>query len=107
MNMGHEEAPDGPMRGTEGEVYYSAADTPPGLAAVQQATPDLFSVEQLGVSVEGRSINHVWFGRGPMHVLLWSQMHGDEPTATAALFDLFEYVRRHRTEAHITRMPHG
>jgi hypothetical protein len=25
-------------------------------------------------------------------------MHGDEPTATAALFDVFEYVRRHRAE---------
>ena len=24
----------------------------------------------------------------PTHVLLWSQMHGDEPTATSALFDL-------------------
>ena len=35
-------------------------------------------------------------GTGPRHVLLWSQMHGDEPTATAALFDVFEYFRRHR-----------
>jgi hypothetical protein len=31
-------------------------------------------------------------------VLLWSQMHGDEPTATSALFDLYEYLRRHRDE---------
>jgi hypothetical protein len=23
--------------------------------------------------------------------MLWSQMHGDEPTATAALFDVFDY----------------
>src|SRR4026207_2320375 len=35
-------------------------------------------------------------GPGPFRVLLWSQMHGDEPTATAALFDIFEYLRRHR-----------
>ena len=48
----------------------------------------LFKMEQIGQSVEGRSINHVWFGDGPMHVLLWSQMHGDEPTATAALLDI-------------------
>ena len=37
-------------------------------------------------------------GTGPIRVLLWSQMHGDEPTATSALFDLFEYLRRHRDE---------
>jgi hypothetical protein len=44
---------------------------------------DLFTVEQLGESVEGRSIHHVRAGTGPMPVLLWSQMHGDEPTATS------------------------
>ena len=31
-------------------------------------------------------------------MLLWSQMHGDEPTATAALFDIFEFLRRHRQD---------
>jgi hypothetical protein len=58
--------------------------------------PDLFTVEQIGQSVEGRSIHHVRAGTGPMPVLLWSQMHGDEPTATSALFDIFEYLHRHR-----------
>jgi hypothetical protein len=37
-------------------------------------------------------------------VLLWSQMHGDEPTATSALFDLMEYLRRHRGEAPVQRI---
>ncbi len=80
------------------------ADVESRLREVQQATPDLFSLEQVGESVEGRSINHMWFGRGSFQVLLWSQMHGDEPTATAALFDIFEYVRRHRAEASVQRM---
>lgn len=40
----------------------------------------------------------VTVGRGSFRVLLWSQMHGDEPTATAALFDLFEYLRKHQSE---------
>jgi hypothetical protein len=66
------------------------------VAAVVAATPDLFSTETIGASIEGRSLHHVWFGRGPRHVLLWSQMHGDEPTATSALFDLFDWVRRER-----------
>jgi len=80
------------------------ADVEAWLGKVRAATPDLFSLEEIGRSVEGRSINHLWFGRGDVHVLLWSQMHGDEPTATAALFDVFEYVRRRRGEPHVRRL---
>jgi hypothetical protein len=80
------------------------ADVEARLREVQQATPDLFQLEQIGQSVEGRSINHLWFGRGATHILLWSQMHGDEPTATAALFDIVEFVRRHRAEPGVVRL---
>jgi hypothetical protein len=66
------------------------------LEEVVSAAPDLFTMEKIGESVEGRSINHVTVGHGPTTVLLWSQMHGDEPTATAALFDFFGYLTRHR-----------
>ena len=74
------------------------------ISAVVSGTPDLFSVEKIGESLEGRGIFHIRLGTGPFHVLLWSQMHGDEPTATAALFDLFEYVRRHRDEPAVQRI---
>ncbi len=74
------------------------ADVVTRLEQLRGQSPEVFSLEEIGRSVEGRSINHVSFGRGPFHVLLWSQMHGDEPTATSALFDVFEYVRRHRDE---------
>jgi hypothetical protein len=80
------------------------ADVEGRLRDVQRSEPDLFQLEEVGRSVEGRSINHIWFGTGPLHVLLWSQMHGDEPTATAAVFDIFEYVRRHRNDPAIARM---
>lgn len=50
-----------------------------------------FTVEEIGRSVEDRSIYSVKYGQGPTKVLLWSQMHGDEPTATMALFDLFNF----------------
>ena len=73
------------------------------LEEVRTAAPDLFAVETIGQSLEGRSINHVTLGRGPFPVLLWSQMHGDEPSATSALFDFFEYVRRHRDEPTVSR----
>ena len=54
--------------------------------------PDAFSVDTAGTSVEGRPLYRVEYGTGPVEVLLWSQMHGDEPTATAALFDLFHWL---------------
>jgi len=74
----------------------SHAEVVKRLEAVVQATPSLFRMEKIGESVEGRAINMVEAGTGAFPVLLWSQMHGDEPTATAALFDIFEYLRRHR-----------
>ena len=83
------------------------ADVQAWLQQLRANTPDFFSLEEIGRSVEGRSINHVWFGRGPFHVLLWSQMHGDEPTATCALFDVFEFVRRHRDEPAVRQILDG
>ena len=69
--------------------------------AVEMA-PDLVRSEIVGRSVEGRDIHHLWLGRGPMSVLLWSQMHGDEPTATVALFDVIEHIRLHEAEPRIS-----
>ncbi|MEM1357712.1 MAG: M14 family zinc carboxypeptidase [Bacteroidota bacterium] len=54
--------------------------------------PNSFKVDTAGRSVEGRPLWRVTWGDGPIEVLLWSQMHGDEPTATAALFDLFSWL---------------
>ena len=74
------------------------------LKGVVAGAPDLFSMEQIGESVEGRSINHIRVGAGPTPVLFWSQMHGDEPTATSALFDVFEYLTKHRDEPTVRRI---
>jgi hypothetical protein len=68
------------------------------LEKLRETAPELFELEKIGESIEGRSINHVRVGTGSLRVLLWSQMHGDESTATAALFDVFEYLRRHRED---------
>jgi hypothetical protein len=56
-------------------------------------------VNEVGRSVAGREIYQMEFGRGPLKILLWSQMHGDEPTATSALVDLFHYLRRNHDAA--------
>jgi hypothetical protein len=74
------------------------------LHGIAEADPSGVTFERLGTSLEGRSINMISLGTGPFRVLLWSQMHGDEPTATAALFDVFEYFRRHRTDPAVQRI---
>ncbi|MBX6363203.1 MAG: serine hydrolase [Gemmatimonadetes bacterium] len=49
---------------------------------------------EIGKSAEGRPIYAVQYGHGPTRVLLWSQMHGDESTATMALADIFDFLSR-------------
>ncbi|HEX6643594.1 MAG TPA: M14 family zinc carboxypeptidase [Gemmatimonadales bacterium] len=51
-----------------------------------------FRTEEIGRSIQGREIRAVTFGTGPVRVLLWSQMHGDEATATMALADIFRFL---------------
>ncbi|MBK7653416.1 MAG: hypothetical protein IPJ20_25520 [Flammeovirgaceae bacterium] len=51
-----------------------------------------FKVKQVGTSVEGRAIKLVTYGNGPINVLMWSQMHGDETTATRAIMDVFHWL---------------
>ncbi len=48
--------------------------------------------EPVGRSGEGRPINLLRYGTGPTRVLLWSQMHGDEATATQALADIVRFL---------------
>ncbi len=52
---------------------------------------NLFKVLRAGASIEGRPIYLVQIGTGKTKVLLWSQMHGDESTATMALMDMFNF----------------
>lgn len=68
---------------------FKHSDVVPLLEALESP----FQVQQEGESVEGRSIFSVSIGSGPTTVLLWSQMHGDEPTATAAILDIFRFFR--------------
>jgi hypothetical protein len=72
--------------------------------AIQAGGGSLFRVQEEGRSYQGREIWSVSFGRGPFVVMMWSQMHGDEPTATSALFDLYEYIRRHEREPSVAHL---
>jgi hypothetical protein len=66
------------------------------LQQLASSFPETVRLERAGGSVEGRDIFLVTLGRGPERILLWSQMHGDEPTATCALLDLLAFFGRHR-----------
>ena len=50
-----------------------------------------FRMERAGISAEGRDIFLLTVGQGPTTVFLWSQMHGDESTATMALLDMLNF----------------
>ncbi len=58
-----------------------------------------FRVAEFGQSVHGRALRAVTFGRGPTTVLLWSQMHGDESTATMSLADILAWMGDGRRDA--------
>jgi beta-lactamase class A len=62
-----------------------------------------FRVEEAGRSLEDRPIRLLSWGTGPVPVLLWSQMHGDESTATMALADLIRFLDDAPGDARVSR----
>lgn len=51
-----------------------------------------YTVQKVGESIQEKSISLISIGTGDTSVFLWSQMHGDEPTATQAIFDIFNFL---------------
>ena len=49
-------------------------------------------ITEIGRSVENRKIHSIELGTGPIKILAWSQMHGNESTSTKALFDLLNFL---------------
>ncbi|MCK9282102.1 MAG: hypothetical protein M0P71_15895 [Melioribacteraceae bacterium] len=54
-------------------------------------TSPLFEISEIGKSVLEKEIYCIKIGKGKIKILLWSQMHGDEPTATMSLFDFLNF----------------
>lgn len=61
-------------------------------------------IDEVGRSFANREIYQMEFGSGPLKVFLWSQMHGDEPTATSALIDIFTVLQKNREEDWVKRI---
>ena len=53
---------------------------------------NIFSVNKVGESSQKRPIFLINAGKGKTKIFLWSQMHGDESTATGAIFDIFNFL---------------
>lgn len=51
-----------------------------------------FTVKKAGKSELGKDIFLIRYGIGKIKIFLWSQMHGNEATATMALFDIFNFL---------------
>lgn len=54
--------------------------------------PKTFNSKIVGSSAENRPVYLVTSGQGPIKIMLWSQMHGDEATGTMALLDLINFI---------------
>ncbi|WP_414829614.1 M14 family zinc carboxypeptidase [Alteromonas sp. H39] len=52
------------------------------------AVRERITLTRIGNSFQGLPIHRLTIGNGPLTFLAWTQMHGDEPTATAAMLDL-------------------
>lgn len=52
----------------------------------------VLQITDLGKSEKGRVIKSITFGHGKTKVLLWSQMHGNESTATRAILDIVNFL---------------
>lgn len=61
--------------------------------------PEKVELEEVGYSRLGKSIRMLSVGHGERKILLWSQMHGDEPSATPALLDIANYLMEHAGDA--------
>lgn len=57
------------------------------------AKDDDFEIKEVGRSTNGHPMYLLKYGHGDIPVFLWSQMHGNEASATRGLFTLFEFLR--------------
>lgn len=75
-----------------GESHLTPDSFRPVLEKTVSDNRGLLRTGEEGRSFEGRPLASVTTGGGPVRVLLWSQMHGDESTATKVLADLLRFV---------------
>ena len=78
------------QRRFEAKTYFQIIDS---LAA---AGGKMIEKTKLGESFKGFPISLYKIGNGKTKILLWSQMHGDEATASQAILDIFNFFIQHK-----------
>jgi hypothetical protein len=71
---------------------------------ITDKAPELFEIRLLGHSVEDRPIRMVSIGSGDIDVLMWSQMHGNESTATRSIVDLLSFIAENSKQESINSL---
>ncbi|MDO6692435.1 M14 family zinc carboxypeptidase [Aliiglaciecola sp. 3_MG-2023] len=66
------------------------------------SAPGFIQKRVIGYSYLALPIHMISVGKGSSTILCWSQMHGDEPTATAAILDLLQFFQQNKTTAWLT-----
>lgn len=80
--------------------YITYAHIEPELERLQK----FFSIEEVGQSVLNVPIHSISVGKGPIKVLGWSQMHGNESTTTKAVFDLLNLFKKEEEYPEISEL---
>lgn len=52
-----------------------------------------YQVSEIGLSENLLPIHLIKLGKGPIKILMWSQMHGNESTTTRAVFDMLNFLK--------------
>lgn len=76
----------------------------PHLEPVLKLFSKSFKVEQIGTSFLEVPIHSIEIGMGPVKILGWSQMHGNETTSTKALLDFINFLSVHRADSEVMQM---
>lgn len=84
--------------------HFTHADVMRRIDGFASSLSGILSVEELGTSGEGRALKLLTLGTGPTRVFFWSQMHGDEPTATMAVMDMLSYIRDNRDTPEVRKI---
>ncbi|MBC2840628.1 M14 family zinc carboxypeptidase [Robiginitalea sp. SC105] len=66
--------------------------SPEHLSLALQNPDRNIQMDQPGESVNGLPVIRLRWGNGPVRVLMWSQMHGNESTTTKAVLDLLNFL---------------
>lgn len=63
-----------------------------------------FEVSKIGESFQNRAIYKFELGTGPIKILIWTQMHGNESTGTKAVMDIIRFFKKPGTFTWLAEM---